>query len=87
MVDILKSSCTSIPLFNCFVMFSMVHELNCNMKACFRGCWNIISASCNIDVQLAGMNKIRILGYLVFIYIRNSSDLCTNQQSINQISC
>ena len=32
MVDILKSNVISSPSFSCLVMFSMVHELNSNIK-------------------------------------------------------
>jgi hypothetical protein len=75
MVDILKSNSTSDPLSNCLLILSMVQELNCNIKACFRGRWIIMSAGCNTAVQLAGMNKIRILGCFFFIHVRNSFDL------------
>ena len=61
MVDILKSKLTSFPFSSCLVMFSMVHELNCNMiKACFRDLWMMMSTDCKTLVQLAEMNNIKI---------------------------
>ena len=47
----------------------------------------MMSAGCNILVQLGGMNNIRISGCFLFIKPRNSYDLYTNQQSINHINC
>ena len=69
-------------LSNCSIILSIFYWEKCSLKPYLKGLLKVTSTGCQTLVQFAGTNMILVLEWLFLSHVRNSLDLCTNQQSM-----